>query len=93
MKAVDLSNGKEPAHAATKTKRTHKGGEVELAKKRTSQVLRLANYIELRDVAPATAQALRRASLPLINLQLSNSKVGRLFCKAVLNRAMDLNLS
>lgn len=48
MKQVDRSKGKEPAHAATKTKRTREGEDVEPERKRTSQVLRLADSAWLR---------------------------------------------
>lgn len=57
-KQADRSKKKEPTQGAAKMKRTHEGGEVEPARKKTLQGPRLVHSIELREVAPFTAQVL-----------------------------------
>lgn len=49
--------------------------------------------LESRRDLEGLALEIQRASPPLSNLQLSNSQVGRLFCKIVLHRMMDHDLS
>lgn len=53
---ADGPKGKEPA--VSPSKRTREGNELELPRKRLSQGIKLTDSVELRDMAPTTAQAL-----------------------------------
>lgn len=57
-KQADSLKRKELAHAAAKTKRTREWGELEPARKKTSQGPRLVDSAELREVFPSLPKSL-----------------------------------